>query len=379
MTAGEPLDSSLQIDGYSDFREIGHGGSAVVYAGWQAQLERFVAIKVLHTSVADGTARRRFDRECAVLGTLSGAPGIVDVYASAVTADGRGCIVMELMRESLAATLDAEGPLPVDRVVRIGTRVAEALGYAHRAGVIHRDVKPANLLMSAYGEVAIGDFDIASIADPVWSTSTQDSMSPPHSSPERLTGESAGDALGDVWSLGSTLWTLLEGRPPFGTARDDGGMAGLVDRVRHEPLPRSSRVDVPADLDAVLRRALAKDPRDRWPDAGAFADALRAIGTGAGSWMPSGGGAGGTGDETVDAAADQTVEVTVDPAAWAPDAAVPDAAVSAAAVSSAAVRPAGTGRRPDLGHRPPRQTWSTIVVVVAVLVALAAALVIVLS
>lgn len=259
-------DAPLHIEGYEDFVEIGRGGTAVVYAATQVALGRRVAVKVLPVDVGDGSVRRRFERECAAIGALGDAPHVVAVYAAAVTDDGRGCIVMRLMRESLAARLRSDGPLSVPQVVAAGAAAARALDGAHSRGVLHRDVKPANLLLSPFDEVALADFDIAATADGRQAgTMTQGSMSPPHTPPERLRGDDAAGAAGDVWSLGSAMFTLLDGAPPFGTPSDDGGMAGLIDRVLHRPPPRWRRADVPRELDELVRAALSKDPDDR-PD-----------------------------------------------------------------------------------------------------------------
>lgn len=268
---------SWTIEGFDGLREIGSGGSATVYAARQLGLERAVAVKVLHVDLAAGAARRRFERECAVLGALGESPGIVPVYSAAFTSDGRGCIVMRLMRESLAETLRREGPLDPLRVRDVGVAACVALGHAHARGVVHRDVKPANLLVSDSGEVALGDFDIAAGGSLPSSTITKDSMSPPHAPPERLNGEGPSGPSIDVWSLGSTLYTLLDDRSPFGTADSPGGMAGLIQRVLHDPLPPLRRTDVPSDLFAVLQRAMAKNPADRWSDVASMADALRQV------------------------------------------------------------------------------------------------------
>lgn len=255
----------MHVDGFEDFVEIGSGGAAVVYAATQTTLGRRVAVKVLPIGLADGAARRRFERECAAIGALGDAPHVVPVYAAEVTSDGRGCIVMRLMRESLAARVHRDGPLPAAQAVAAGLAAARALEHAHARGVMHRDVKPANLLLSQFGEVALADFDIASIGGAHPSgTVTQGSMSPPHAPPERHRGDNdAPAAAGDVWSWGSTVYALLEGAPPFGTTADVGGMAGLIDRVLHDPVPPWRRDDVPAELDRMVRAALSKSPADR--------------------------------------------------------------------------------------------------------------------
>lgn len=268
---------SWSVDGFDDLREIGRGGSATVYSARQIALDRRVAIKVLHAGLTDADSRRRFERECAVLGALADAPGIVAVHAAVFTSDGRGGIVMRLMEESLAETLQRTGPLDPARVRDIGVAACRGLGYAHDRGIVHRDVKPGNLLVAASGEVAVGDFDIASAGGLASTTVTNDSMSPPHAPPERLDGRAHGSAAGDIWALGSTLYTLLGDRQPFGTSTSPGGMAGLVQRVLHDPVPPLGRADVPPELEAVLRRALAKDPAERWPDMASMAAALEAV------------------------------------------------------------------------------------------------------
>ncbi|MFN8050594.1 MAG: serine/threonine-protein kinase [Acidimicrobiales bacterium] len=268
--------STPSIDGFGELSEIGRGGSSTVYAALQEPLGRAVAIKVLQVDLGDESARRRFERECAVVGALGDAPGIVPVYAAVYTDDGRGCIVMRLMRSSLASVLERHGPLSVAQARAVGIAAATALDHAHARGVVHRDVKPANLLLSEFDEIALADFDIASVGAIGASTTTQESMSPPHAPPERLNGDLHAGPAGDVWALGSTLFTLLEGRPPFGSPSSEGGMAGLVDRVLHQPMPEM-RSDVPDAFVDAIGRALRKDPSERWPDATSFAAALAAV------------------------------------------------------------------------------------------------------
>ena len=244
-----------------------------MYSARQVGLNRMVAVKVVGVPMADPVTRRRFERECAALGAISQLPGIVDVYATAFTADGRGCIVMRLMQESLADVLGREGSLSADRVRAIGVGCARALQAAHDRGIVHRDVKPANLLISDDGEVALADFDVATV-ESLAPTATVEALSPAHAPPERLSGDAEVGPAADIWSLGSTLYTLLVGRPPFGTATSAGGMAGLVDRVRHDPPRGFDEVGLDVEFAPALLRALSKRPEDRWPSAAAFADAL---------------------------------------------------------------------------------------------------------
>lgn len=267
------------IEGYESIREIGRGGTAVVYSARAVESGERVAIKVVNAPLGDYATRRRFERELAALERFADLAGIVRVYGSVLTSDGRLGIVMEHMAESAAQRLRAEGPWAVDDVVTVGVVVARALDQLHRGGVVHRDIKPANLLIGADGTVALSDFDIALGAVAPASTLTVTSMTPSHAAPERLNGSDDLGPAGDIWSLASTLFTLLEGSPPFGSAEDVGGVGELALRVETEPVPSSRRGDVPPALWAVLERAMAKDPADRFASAGEFADALEATRT----------------------------------------------------------------------------------------------------
>lgn len=276
-----------RVEGIDDLVEIGRGGASVVYAGTQQPFGRPVAVKVFGVALGDD-GRRRFEREAAVIGALGDCRGIVAVHASAVADDGRPCTVMPLMAASLASTVAAAGGrLDAVDVVPIGVAVAEALSRAHDRGVTHRDVKPENILASDDGDWMISDFDIAGLADRSASTRTLGSFTPGHAPPERLDGTDRSPGVdestafdlaraGDIWSLGSTLYTALEGRPPFGSADDPGGVAGLVDRVR-SGAPISFHSPAPDALRAAIERALHRDPSQRWPDARSFAEVLRSV------------------------------------------------------------------------------------------------------
>lgn len=274
MTGRAP---SFTIDGFDQLVEIGRGGSATVYRARQIAFDRAVAIKVLHPIDGVASTRRRLERECVALGALADVAGVVTAHAVVQTSDGRGAVVMRLMEESAATRLRRTGPLPVGETLRIGGVVARALAAAHERGIVHRDVKPANILISGDGDVAIADFDIAATDQTVSATRTRDALTPAHTAPERLGGEDDGTPAGDVWSLGSTLYALLTGRAPFGDTNDAGGLAGLVDRVMYDPAPPIGRSEVGRDVEAVIERALAKDPADRWPDMASFAEALGSV------------------------------------------------------------------------------------------------------
>lgn len=249
-----------EIDGFRDLELIAAGGSSTVYAATERRTGRRVAVKVLSSTSA---ARDRLSHEARVLRTLADVEGIVSVDGVTVTADGRAAIVLELLSGGSLKDRLVSGALAPSEVISMGTRLAAALGVAHRRGVVHRDLKPANVMFDAAGRPVIADFGIAVTGDRPASTTTSNSMSPPHAPPERFGEDTAVDPrLGDVYSLASTLYTALDGAPPFGTAQQ-GGIAGLITRVLGEPVPPLRRRDAPPGLDAVLRRAMAKQPGRR--------------------------------------------------------------------------------------------------------------------
>lgn len=266
------------IDGFSDLTPIGRGGFSTVYAGVQAGIERRVAIKVLDLGSSDVT---RFERECRTLGSLSGVDGIVPVLQAAFTTTGQPSIVMQLMDGgSLAQRIRTDGPLDPADVVRHGVTLATALQRAHDAEIFHRDIKPENVLFHD-GRAAIADFGIAQVAGVEQRSQTIDSISPPHAPPERFLDGTSDPVLGDIYSLGSTLYTALAGHPPHGTAAE-GGLAGLITRVTGDPLPPIDRAEVPDRLWQVLDMAMAKDPAQRHRSMSDLAVALRSVTSGSG-------------------------------------------------------------------------------------------------
>lgn len=267
----------LGIQGLEEAAEIGRGGFGVVFRALQPAFRRQVAVKLLSVGVFDEATRRRFVRECEAMGSLSGHPNIVTLYDAGMTADGRPYLVMEyLARGSLEDRVAQRGPLPWAEVLEIGVKVAGALESAHRIGVLHRDVTPGNVLVSDFGEPLLTDFGIARVAQASMVSSTRAiSGTPAHLAPEVLAGEPS-SARSDVYSLGSTLFTLLTGRPAF--VRDgDESVFALMRRVASEPLPDLTPLDVPAELVALLAAAMAKSPSDRPEAAVAVAVGLNEV------------------------------------------------------------------------------------------------------
>ncbi|MFC3896135.1 serine/threonine-protein kinase [Lentzea rhizosphaerae] len=269
---------AIALPGYSGFRVIAQGGEGTIYRARQDGLGRDVAVKVLQ--VTDPATLSRFRRELEITVELGRQhPHIVTVLDTGTLPDGRPCIVMEFYeRGSLHDRLRAMGPLPVPDVVAAGIAVADALAFAHGQGILHRDVKPQNVLVLPTSYV-LADFGIARGADAGHSASLQ-MVSYRHAAPQMLEGIAPAFA-DDIWSLGSTLFTLLEGKPPFASDNpDEDTLLSYIGRVSNAE-PRSlTRFDVPAPLVAVINRCLRKDRAERFASALELRDALMAVSSG---------------------------------------------------------------------------------------------------
>ncbi len=270
-----PGGNAVEIPGYDDLVEIGRGGFAVVYRARQVRLQRAVAVKVL-LGATSGVGLERFERECAAIGSLSGHPNVVAVHDAGTTADGRPYLAMELLPAgSLAERLAREGRLAADDVLAIGSQLASALAAAHRAGVLHRDVKPENVLLGEDGTPKLGDFGIAVVADTHQTATGVVLGTVLHAAPEVLTGARATEAS-DVYSLASTLDTLLRGRAAYRGEPGEGPLPVMY-RVVHEAAPDLRAAGVPAEVAAVIEAGMAKDPARRTPTAEAFGAQLDAV------------------------------------------------------------------------------------------------------
>jgi serine/threonine-protein kinase PknK len=267
-------------EGYENLVRIDQGGFATIYRARDTRFDRAVALKVLHSENLTDHQLRRFRTECLATGRVSAHPNIVTVYDAGTTRGNRPWLAMEYCSGgSLAGKVAAQGPLAVSDVISIGARLCSALSAAHQAGVLHRDVKPANVLLTSYGEPALGDFGIASvfIEDDTRSIAPETAAyTVVHAAPEILEGQ-AGSPAADIYSLGSTLYTLLAGKAPFARAAS-AGLASLVGRIMVNDLPALERPGVPPELEALLRRCMAADPRDRPASAAELGLALDGLG-----------------------------------------------------------------------------------------------------
>ncbi|WP_433193658.1 protein kinase domain-containing protein [Nocardia sp. CA-107356] len=267
------LAAELAAAGFFDAVEIGRGGFGVVYRCFERSLDRLVAVKVL-TSEFVGEDRERFVREQHALGRLSGHPNIVQILQADITATGRPYIVMPFhARGSLESRLRATGPIPWDEVLSIGERIAGALAAAHADGTIHRDVKPANILITNYDEPQLADFGIARIGGGFETTTGHITGTPAFTAPEVLSGEQPSPAS-DIYSLGATLFCLLTGHAAFERRTGESVMAQFV-RMTTEPIPDLSETSIPADAIAAIEAAMTIDPTGRPESAAAYQRLLR--------------------------------------------------------------------------------------------------------
>lgn len=273
---GEVAGASAEVPGYQVLEEVGRGGFSVVYKAYQVALERVVALKVLTVGQAGDRAQQRFLHEVRLTTRLSGHPHVVTVLDAGTTASGRPYLAMDYFElGSLHDRLRAEGPLPAADVAAIGVKIAGALSAAHELGILHRDIKPRNILVSRFGEPALADFGVALLVSGPERTGQTDAitpyLTPYHAAPETLDGAEPSVAA-DIYSLGSTLYELLAGRPAY--YRDGAGVGQLITRVMHEPLPPLTRPDIPEPVRQAVLRAMSRDPAARFGTAAEFATAL---------------------------------------------------------------------------------------------------------
>ena len=262
------------LDRYSVDEVLGSGGMALVYRARDEELDRPVAIKVLADNLAaDDAFRRRFLREARLAAQLA-HPNVVQVYDSGEAA-GRPYIVMEYVEgETLAALIAQRGRLPPAEAVELALQVCSGLEHAHRAGLVHRDVKPQNLIIRGDGTIKIVDFGIARSAHGTQLTETGSVLgTAAYLAPEQAAGEEVTPAT-DVYALGVVLYELLAGRTP----RTAESLTQFLAHGHDQPIPalRELVADVPERLEDVVMRCLARLPEYRPPSAEALAAELAA-------------------------------------------------------------------------------------------------------
>src|SRR6266540_984322 len=260
---------------YRIINQIGRGGMANVYKAYQPSVDRYVAIKVLPTQLAESKEfATRFHQEARIIAMLE-HPHILPVFDYGES-DGVAYFVMRYLEAgTLRDKMEAKRPLPLNEIDRIFTQLAEALSYAHAHGVVHRDLKPANALIDSYGNIFLTDFGIAKLLESASPRLTQTDAimgTPAYISPEQAQGQPV-DQRSDIYSLGIILYEMVTGSVPFVA---DTPLAVLFKHIT-DPLPLPSKVkpDIPESIEKVILKALAKNPQDRFATASDFVEAWK--------------------------------------------------------------------------------------------------------
>jgi serine/threonine-protein kinase len=261
---------------YEILGELGRGAMGVVYRARDPIIDRVVALKTINlalTGAALASFEARFFQEARSAGRLN-HPNVVTIY-DAGKADGVAYIAMEFLEgTSLREILDEHPPLSVPRILETVAQVARGLAYAHENGVVHRDVKPANIIVLKNRRPKITDFGIARLGE-ADGPGSERAGSPKYMSPEQIRGDVTLDGRSDVFSLGTVLYEMLTGKPPF----DGESVTAIMQAVLEHTPPVPSVVDghVPPELDGVVMRMLAKRPDDRYPSARSLFRELRRV------------------------------------------------------------------------------------------------------
>jgi serine/threonine protein kinase len=266
------------IGRYQIAAQIGRGAMGTVYRALDPVLERTVAIKTLNPDLAEDVIaemKARFVREAKSAGRLN-HPNIVTVYDADVAGDVAYIAMEYLEGQSLQQLMQSGVRLPFDRIADIVAQVAEGLDYAGRFGIVHRDIKPANIMVSPAGLAKITDFGVAHVPASAMTQAGKILGSPKYIPPEQIL-EGPIDPRADIFSLGVVLYEMLVGKTPFEEPEQD--VLSLLERIVKEPVVPVSehKPELPAALDAIIERALAKDPAQRFQRAGELAQRLREL------------------------------------------------------------------------------------------------------
>ncbi|MFE3960908.1 protein kinase [Nocardia sp. NPDC059091] len=266
--------SDLRAAGFEDAEQIGRGGFGAVYRCRQAGLDRTVAVKVLAEEL-DEENRARFVREQRAMGRLTGHPNIVTVLEAGVTGGGRPYLVMPYYpSDSLDARIRQQGLVEVDAVLRIAAGIAGALEFAHRLGIVHRDVKPGNILLTDAGEPVLADFGIARVAGGFETATGVVTASPAFTAPEVLEGRTPTPAA-DVYGLGATLFCALTGHAAYERRNGEQLVAQFV-RISRQPVPDLRDSGIPDEVCTLVESAMHRDPEQR-PSAADLGEIIRQV------------------------------------------------------------------------------------------------------
>jgi serine/threonine protein kinase len=268
----EPPVSGPVVPGLTGLTVLARGGYATVYRAVQESIGRDVAVKIENRSLDSDHDRRRFMREARAAGRMSSHPHVVDLFDAGVLPDGHPYMIMELCEGSYADRLRAERLAPAE-VRDVGTKIADALADAHRLGVLHRDVKPANILVSGFGEPALADFGLAVLTEMRDVSTTLEVLTPAYAPREMFRYHCEPSPAADVYSLCATLYALLRGKPPRWLDDRDPSLITLIE-LFDRPIP--DLPGVPVDLLDLLRAGMSNDPGAR-PTAEELRDGLSSL------------------------------------------------------------------------------------------------------
>jgi serine/threonine protein kinase len=267
---GQTVRGLPEVPGLTGLVVLARGGYATVYRAVQSSVGREVAVKVENRTMDSEKDQRRFLREARAAGRMSSHPHVVDLFDAGVTADDHPYLIMELCQGTYAERLP-DHPLSPREARVLGSKIADALADAHTLGVLHRDVKPANLLITRFGEPALADFGLAVLTETREISFTLE-LTPAYAAPEMFHHDRPVPAS-DVYSLSATLYALMCGHPARWREGQNPTLVSLVDMFA-EPVP--DIVGVPPELTALLRRCMANEP-DHRPSAAEFRDALLGV------------------------------------------------------------------------------------------------------
>ena len=251
---------------------LARGGYATVYSAHQESVGRPVAVKVEHRALDDEEDQRRFLREAHAAGEMSGHPHVVDLFDAGVTEDGHPYLIMELCAGTYQERM-ANCPLAPVEVRDIGVKIADALAEAHERGVLHRDVKPANILHSRFGEPALADFGLAVLAESRETSLSMDVLTPAYAPPELFRHGTPPTAAADVYALCASLYAMLHGAPPRWRDTVMPSVQAMIE-LFDQPIPDLPGVG--AALVEVLRQGMHNDPLRR-PSAERLQERLAAL------------------------------------------------------------------------------------------------------
>ena len=264
-----------EIPGFRWVRPLGQGGFADVFLYRQELPSRDVAIKVVRAQ-GDERGTQELHREADAMTLLAGHPSVVELHGVGTTSDGRAYLVMEYCPVADLLTQVRARPMSLETALDTMIKVCGVVEMFHRQGYVHRDIKPSNIMLDAYGKPVLADFGVASKVGRL-EVGAFDGFSVLWAPPEQQDVNSPASPLQDVWALASTTWTFITGRSPFEDPIGDNSAASIANRVQRGRMRGLGRADAPAELERVLRAAMAVDPQERTPSAMEFGQGLQRV------------------------------------------------------------------------------------------------------